>query len=156
MNPTRIVLLVLMISALAFVAVASRADSHKKTEVEYLKSPGTEDMDLPFSAAVRVGNLMFLSGQLGLVPGTRDLAEGGIQGQTRQTMENIAATLENFGSSIDNVVKCTVFLENMDEWGAMNEVYRTFFKNAPARSALGASGLALGAAVEIECIAVVD
>jgi reactive intermediate/imine deaminase len=156
MNQGRFVLLALMIAVLAFVAVNTRADGHKKPEVEYLKSPGTEDMDLPFSAAVRVGNLMFLSGQLGIVPGTRELAEGGIQPETRQTMENIAATLEGFGSSIDNVVKCTVFLADMDEWGAMNEVYRTFFKNAPARSALGASGLALGAQVEIECIAVVD
>ena len=156
MNQGRFVALALMIAVLAFVAVNTRADDHKKPEVEYLKSPGTEDMNLPFSAAVRVGNLMFLSGQLGLVPGTRELAEGGIQPETRQTMENIAATLEDFCSSIDNVVKCTVFLADMDEWGAMNEVYRTFFENAPARSALGASGLALGAQVEIECIAVVD
>lgn len=156
MNQGRIVFVALMIALLAFVAVNSRADSHKKPVVEYLKAPGTEDMDLPFSAAVRVGNLMFLSGQLGLVPGTRDLAEGGIQGQTQQTMENIARTLEGFGSSMDNVVKCTVFLADMGEWAAMNEVYRTFFENAPARSALGSSGLALGAQVEIECIAVVD
>ncbi len=156
MNQGRYVLLALMIAVLGFVAVSTRADDHRKTEVEYLKSPGTEDMNLPFSAAVRVGNLMFLSGQLGLVPGTRDLAEGGIQGQTRQTMDNIKRTLEGFGSSMDKVVKCTVFLADMDEWGAMNEVYRTYFRNAPARSALGSSGLALGAAVEIECIAVVD
>jgi len=156
MNPNRTVLLVLMISALAFVAVASRADSHKKTDVEYLQSPGNEDMDLPFSAAVRVGSLMFLSGQIGIVPGTRELAEGGIEGETRQTLENIAATLDDFGSSIDNVVKCTVFLADMAEWGAMNDVYRTFFRNPPARSALGASGLALDSRVEIECIAVVD
>ena len=155
MTPSRIALLALMIGTLAFVAVNSQADSHKKPDVEYLKSAGTEDMDLPFSAAVRVGNLMFLSGQLGIIPGTRDLAEGGIQGETRQTMDNIKATLEGFGSSMDDVVKCTVFLADMDEWGAMNEVYRTYFKNPPARSALGASGLALGSAVEIECIAAV-
>jgi 2-iminobutanoate/2-iminopropanoate deaminase len=126
------------------------------SETEYLKAPGTEDMDLPFSSAVRVGDTLYLSGALGLVPGTRDLAAGGIQGETRQTLENISQTLQNFGSSMDRVVKCTVFLADMAEWGAMNEIYKTFFPNPPARSAVGASGIALNARVEIECIAVVN
>ena len=156
MNPARFLVIAFVIGALALVAANTRAGGHMKSEVEYLQSPGNEDMNLPFSAAVKVGNLMFLSGQVGLVPGTRELAKGGIQPETKQTMENIAKTLDDFGSSIDNVVKCTVFLADMDEWGAMNEVYRTFFENPPARSALGASGLALGARVEIECIAVID
>lgn len=138
----------------AFFACGCEVHVHEDTEVEYLQAPGTEDMNLPFSSAVRVGNLLFLSGSIGLVPGTRDLAEGGIQGETRQTMDNIKNTLETFGSSLDKVVKCTVFLADMSEWGAMNEVYRTYFENPPARSALGASGLALGSRVEIECIAV--
>ena len=117
--------------------------------------PGTEDM--PFSSAVRAGNLLFLSGAIGVVPGEGlKLAEGGIQGETRQTMDNIKRTLETFGGSMDRVVKCTVFLADMAEWGAMNEVYRTYFENPPARSALGASGLALDARVEIECIASLD
>jgi reactive intermediate/imine deaminase len=123
-------------------------------DVEYLLMPGLEDLDLPFSSAVRVDNTLYLSGNLGNIPGTLDLAEGGIQGETRQTMENIKRVLEQFGSSLDQVVKCTVFLADMSEWGAMNEVYKTYFENPPARSALGASGLALGARVEIECIAV--
>lgn len=123
--------------------------------VEYLQAPGTGEMDLPFSSAVRVDDTLYLSGAIGLVPGTRELAAGGIAGETRQTMDNIKRTLETFGSSMDNVVKCTVFLADMAEWGAMNEVYRTYFENPPARSALGASGLALDARVEIECIAVV-
>ena len=97
-----------------------------------------------------------MSGKLGNMPGTLDLAEGGITGETRQTMENISATLQQFGSSLDDVVKCTVFLADIAEWGAMNEVYRTYFKNPPARSALGASGLALNARVEIECIAITE
>jgi len=126
------------------------------TEVEYLQMPGTEDMGLPFSSAVRVDDTLYLSGNLGNIPGTPQLAEGGIQGETRQTLENISAVLAQFGSSMDKVVKCTVFLADMAEWGAMNEVYKTFFPNPPARSALGASGLALNARVEIECIAVVD
>ena len=85
---------------------------------------------------------------------TMNLVEGGIQGEARQTLDNISRTLETFGSSMDKVVKCTVFLADMGEWGAMNEVYRTYFENPPARSALGAGGLALDARVEIECIAV--
>lgn len=124
-------------------------------EIEYLNMPGTED--LPFSSAVRVGNLLFLSGAIGVVPGAGlQLADGGIEGETRQTMDNIKHTLEAFDASMDRVVKCTVFLADIGEWGAMNEVYRTYFEQPPARSALGASGLALDARVEIECIAALD
>ncbi len=119
-----------------------------------LNMPGMAELDLPFSSAVRVGNTLYLSGNLGNIPGSIDLAEGGITGETRQTMDNISTVLQEFGSSMDDVVKCTVFLADMAEWGAMNDVYRTYFKNPPARSALGASGLALNARVEIECIAV--
>ncbi len=125
-------------------------------DIEYLNAPGTEDLGLPFSSAVRVDNMLYLSGALGNASGTLELAPGGIGPETRQTMENIKTTLEQFGSSMDRVVKCTVFLADMSEWGAMNEVYRTYFVNPPARSALGASGLALGARVEIECMAAVD
>lgn len=122
-------------------------------EVTYLNMPGMPE-GLPFSSAVRAGNTLYLSGNLGNIPGTLDLAEGGISGETRQTMDNISSVLQEFGSSMDEVVKCTVFLADMSEWGAMNEVYKTYFKNPPARSALGANGLALNARVEIECIAV--
>ena len=128
----------------------------EEPEVEYLLMPGLEDLDLPFSSAVRVDNTLYLSGNLGNIPGTLDLAEGGIGGETQQTMENIKRVLEQFGSSMDEVVKCTVFLADMAEWGTMNEVYKTYFENPPARSALGASGLALGARVEIECIAILQ
>ena len=124
-------------------------------DVAWLKASGTEDMDLPFSSAVRVDNTLYLSGALGIVPGTRELAAGGIAGETRQTLENIAMTLENFGSSMENVVKCTVFLADIGEWAAMNEVYTTFFPNKPARSAMGVGGLGLDARVEIECVAVI-
>ena len=126
------------------------------TRVQYLNMPGTEDLGLPFSSAVRVGNTLYLSGNLGNVPGSNELVTGGIRDETRQTMENMKAVLEQFGSSMDRVVKCTVFLADIGEWGAMNEVYRTYFSKPPARSALGASGLALNARVEIECIATID
>lgn len=124
------------------------------TDVEWLNESGNEGM--PFSSAVRVDKLLFLSGQIGFDAETGALVEGGIQPETKKTLENIAATLEMFGSSMDRVVKCTVFLADIAEWGAMNEVYVTFFPNKPARSALGTNGLALGARTEIECIAVVD
>ena len=147
----RLFLILPFLMLTAFPAIADEG-----SDVEYLLMPGMEDMDLPFSSAVRVGNLLFLSGMLGNKPGTIELAEGGIQGETRQTLDNIKRVVEQFGSSMDKVVKCTVFLADIAEWGAMNEVYKTYFPNPPARSALGASGLALDARVEIECIAVVD
>ena len=121
-------------------------------EIEHYSS--NPDMQLPFSDAVRVGNMLYLSGKIGNIPGTSELAEGGIQGETRQALENIKASLEKYGSSMSEVVKCTVFLADIAEWGAMNEVYMTYFPvNPPARSALGSSGLALDSRVEIECFA---
>jgi 2-iminobutanoate/2-iminopropanoate deaminase len=136
-----------------FVLLGCDAEIELAPKVTYLNMPGMPD-GLPFSSAVRAGNTLYLSGNIGNVPGTLDLADGGITGETRQTMDNISNVLQEFGSSMDDVVKCTVFLADMSEWGAMNEVYKTYFKNPPARSALGASGLALNARVEIECIAV--
>lgn len=124
--------------------------------VEYYSAASEGERQLPFSDAVRVGNLLFLSGKIGIMPGTMELAPGGIQGETRQTLENIKATLNRLGSSMNEVVKCTVFLADISEWAAMNEVYIEYFpENLPARSALGASGLALAARTEIECIATV-
>jgi reactive intermediate/imine deaminase len=100
-------------------------------------------------------NLLFLSGQIGTKPGTRELVPGGIEAETRQTLENIKAVLGYAGSSLDRVVKCTVFLGDMQNFGAMNAVYASFFsKDPPSRSTFGANGLALGAAIEIECIAI--
>lgn len=111
---------------------------------------------LPFSAATRVGNVLYLSGQIGTLPGTRQLADTGIAGQTRQTLENIKATLAHAGSALDRVFKCTVFLANIADYAAMNAVYATYFpKDPPARSTVAGSGLALGARVEIECLATV-
>ncbi|MBO6575026.1 MAG: RidA family protein [Rhodothermales bacterium] len=123
-------------------------------DVEYLNTPEYLEMGVPFSEAVRVDNMLYLAGQVGNLPGQFVLVEGGIQPETRQTMENIKAALERYGSSMDEVVKCTVFLEDMAEWGAMNEIYRTYFpENPPARSAVGSNGLAINARVEIECMA---
>ena len=125
-------------------------------EIEVEHYSANPDMQLPFSDAVRVGNMLYLSGKIGNEPGTRNLAEGGIAGETRQTLENIKASLEKHGSSLGEVVKCTVFLADIQEWAAMNEVYMQYFPtDPPARSAMGVGGLALGARVEIECLATV-
>jgi len=111
----------------------------------------------PFSPAVRVGNVIYLAGQIGTDPSAGGtVVPGGIAAETRQVMENIKRVAESVGSSMDRLAKCTVFMADMKEWDAMNAVYRTFFTapNFPARSALGVNGLALNARVEIECIAV--
>ncbi len=111
---------------------------------------------MPFSEAVRVGDLLFVAGQVSNLPGTRTIVPGGIAAEARQTMENMKAVLGRHGSSLDHVVKVTVFLADIKEWPAFNAVYVEYFKgNLPARSALGANGLALGARVEVECIATV-
>ena len=122
----------------------------------YLTSETTESMNLPFSDAVRVGHLLFLSGQIGNVTGTTELVPGGIQAEARQTMEKIKTILEANGSSLDRVVKATVMLADISEWPAFNEVYVTYFPgNKPARSAFAGSGLAFGARCEVEVIATV-
>ena len=109
----------------------------------------------PYSQAVDSGaGLVFLSGQLPLDPATGAFPEGGIQAQTRQSLRNVQAILEAAGLSLANVVKTTVFLADMDDFAAMNEVYASFFAEPfPARSAVAAKALPKGALVEIECIA---
>ncbi|HTD70788.1 MAG TPA: Rid family detoxifying hydrolase [Gemmatimonadales bacterium] len=125
-----------------------------KPAVSFIHGPG-EAPGLPFSSAVRVGDLLFLSGQIGNVPGTRGPVDGGITAQTRQTLENIKTMLAFAGSSLDRAVKCTVFLADIEDFATMNAVYATYFpKDPPARSTVAVSGLAVGARVEIECVAV--
>ena len=110
--------------------------------------------NLPFSSAVRAGDILFLSGQIGNIPGTLTLAEGGVAAETEQTLANIRSVVEYAGSSVDRIVKCTVFLVDIDDYAEVNTVYAAFFgDNPPARSAVAGSGLAIGASVEIECIA---
>ena len=111
----------------------------------------------PYSQGIRVGNLVFTAGQLGLDPATGKLVEGGIKAQTRQALTNVKAVLEAAGASLDNVVKVTVFMANMDEFADMNGVYTEFFAaNPPGRSAVQVARLPLGGQVEIEAVAVVE
>jgi 2-iminobutanoate/2-iminopropanoate deaminase len=148
-----------VLATLALVALgASCSDSNQRpsSDITHLSSPALEALDLPFSEAVRVEDILYLSGQIGNRPGTTELVPGGVAEETRQTLENIRTVLERHGSSLDRIFKCTIFLADIDEWPRMNEVYRTFFdEKKPARSAVAGSGLALGARVEIDCIAVI-
>jgi 2-iminobutanoate/2-iminopropanoate deaminase len=107
----------------------------------------------PFSESVRVGNILFISGQVG-VDENNELVEGGITGETRQVISNIGGALARRGLGFSDVVKCTVFLADVAEWGEFNTIYTSYFEPPyPARSALGANGLALEARLEVECIA---
>jgi len=140
-----------LVAAIVLLCLSTSAQSQT---AEYLTPFGPPTR--PFSPAVRVGDLIFLSGQIGTDANAQGgLVAGGIEAETRQTLNNIKRTLEAVGSGMDKVVKCTVMMADMAEWDRMNAVYRTFFRadRLPARSAFGATALALGARVEIECIA---
>lgn len=148
-------------SAIVGVALLSLActtpERPDRLDPVFLSSPETEALGLPFSDAVRVGDMLYLSGQVGNLPGTLDLAPGGIGAEAEQTLENIRTILTRNGSSLERVVKCTVFLADITDWPVFNQVYvRYFSQDPPARSALAASGLALGAKVEVECMALVN
>ena len=108
----------------------------------------------PYSQAIEAGNLIFISGQVPLVPGTAKLVDGGITEQTHQVLKNIGAVLKGAGLTYDNVVKTTCYLTDMDDFKAMNVVYATYFTvNPPARAAVQVCKLPVGAMVEIEAIA---
>ena len=120
---------------------------------EFYTAPDAKEAGLPFSSSVRIGDVVYLSGCLGNVPGKMELVKGGMEAEARQTMENIAAVLKANGLGFDAVFKCTVMLADMSQWGDFNKVYLEYFKDRehlPTRSAFGANGLALGAAVELE------
>jgi 2-iminobutanoate/2-iminopropanoate deaminase len=121
----------------------------------FIRSRGAIDAGLPFSDAVRVGDVIYLSGAMGNVPGKMELVPGGIEAETRQMFQNIARTLEQIGLSFDDVFKCQVFLADMKEWPAFNKIYVEYFKpeRLPTRSALGVNGLAMNGRVEMEITA---
>jgi 2-iminobutanoate/2-iminopropanoate deaminase len=157
-TPLRTALLLLLLPGAACRVVETDADQSsgagESPAAEYLTPFGAPTR--PFSPAVRVGDLIFLSGQIGTdASASGAVVAGGIEAETRQTMENIRTVLTAVGSGMDRVVKCTVMMADMAEWDRMNAVYATYFApdRLPARSALGATRLALDARVEIECIA---
>ena len=132
------------------VSSPSFAAEHSKPEFLNREDPGRAG--LPFSEAVRVGDLMFLSGQIGYDPATGKPVPGGIKAEARQALTLIKDVLTRNGASMSDVVKCTVFLADIAEWPAFNEVYRGYFKqHFPSRMAFATTALALGARVEVQC-----
>jgi reactive intermediate/imine deaminase len=137
------------------VLIAGAAQAKDRPKVEFLNSGKVYPAGVPLAEAVRVGDTLYMSGQIGIQPGTLKLVPGGIKEEAKQTMTNIKTTLEAHGYTLRDVVKCTVMLADIAKWGDFNEVYKSFFTEPyPARSAIGANGLAVGAQVEVECIAV--
>lgn len=122
---------------------------------DFVTSTMDKEKALPFSQSVRVGDVVYLSGQIGNWPGTLELVPGGMEAQSRQTMENIKSALDARGLTFDDVFKCTAMLADMSKWADFNKVYTGYFKPGryPARSSFGANGLAMGALVEVECMA---
>jgi reactive intermediate/imine deaminase len=142
--------------AAPMLACAPKAPPSTAAAPKFYTAPDSTMRALPFSEAVQVGSLLFVSGQVGALPGTLTLAPGGVGPESKQAIENIRAILARHGATLKDVVKCTIFLADIKEWAAFNEVYRQYFSAPyPARSALGANGLAIGARVEVECVAVV-
>ena len=146
----RNVLCKLLLLTFAVVAFSSDAAAGDKPEIY----PSSKYPDFPFSEAVAYGGVLYLSGDIG-TESSGKLVEGGIGPESRQTMENIKATLGRHGLGMGDIIKCTVFLADISDWPTFNEIYAGYFEKGryPARSALAASGLALGARVELECIA---
>ena len=149
---------IVMLSAVAacvFLIGATNNKVHDQKHVEFINSGKVLPPGLPFSEAVCVGNTLYVSGLIGIESKTMKLVPGGLKAESIQTLEHIKTILKASGYSMRDVVKVNVFLADMKEWGAFNEVYKTYFKgNMPARTAVGTNGLALGARVEVECVAV--
>ncbi len=141
--------------ALAGLCLAIAQAAEPAAPIEFhAKQNAPAGMTLPFSESVQVGDMLYLSGEVGL-DATGKLVAGGIKAEAKQVMDNIGADLARQGSSFDRVVQCTVALADMADWPAFNEIYRCYFKERfPARMAFAASALALGARVEVQCNAV--
>lgn len=143
------------LAAVLSIVLASGASAQASAPpaIEYFPAPAVQDRPAPFSSAVRVGDVMYLSGSIGITPDGK-LPET-FDGQAKQTMENIGAALKARGLGWGDVFKCTVFIADMKNWPAFNAVYVPYFRpgKLPARSAVGVSGLALGAQLELECLA---
>jgi 2-iminobutanoate/2-iminopropanoate deaminase len=139
-----------LVFTFAVVALSSHATEDDRPEIY----PSSKYPDFPFSEAVSYRGVLYLSGDIGTGSDGK-LVDGGIGPESRQTMENIKATLSRHGLGMGDIIKCTVFLADISEWPTFNKIYASYFEKGqyPARSALAASGLALGARVELECIA---
>lgn len=143
---------ILLGAVLVFTSLSMQ--SQEKTGIIFHKPENPARASAPFSEAVQAGNLFFLAGQIGMDRTKGQLAEGGIQGETEQAIKNIEGVLKFHGLSLDHVVKCTVILKDINDFAAFNAVYVKYFKKKPARTTFAAAGLAAGALIEIDVIAV--
>ena len=145
------------INILFVLILVCSCSSQTNNNVEYFVSETSEELNFPFSDASIVGNIIYVSGQVGSKPGTREIVEGGIGAETTQTLNNINMVLNDLGSNSDKIFKCLCMLEDINDYTEMNNAYTTFFNgrdNLPSRSTFAGSGLALGAKIEIECWAI--
>ena len=130
---------------------------HRETgpAVDHYSDPGIAQMKLPFSSAVKVGDTIYLAGEIGIDPATGKIVPGGAGPETTQVFANITRTLAHYGAGLSDIVKCTVFIDDMAHYGEMNAAYAAALPDPkPARSTVAVKGLAVGASLEIECIAV--
>ncbi len=125
----------------------------QKNSVIFHESHELKKANAPFSDAVEIDNLFFLSGQIGMDHSTRTLVEGGIKAETLQTIKNIEAVLKHHNLGLENVIKCTVILSDINDFATFNEIYIQYFKQKPSRTTFAASGLAANASIEIEVVA---
>lgn len=121
--------------------------------MKFVNSAKWKEAQLPFSQAVQVGDILFLSGVVGNIPGTGQLVPGGLEAEAHRALQTISETLAENGLQMQDVIKCTIMLTDMSRWAEFNAIYSGYFagENPPSRSSFGANGLALGASVEIEC-----
>src|SRR5689334_21179867 len=142
---------VILATTIAVLIAFAPADAQPRAAIEHFGRPAVNGQPLPFSEAVRVGDTLYLSGQLGI--GSDGKLPNGIEAQTKQALDNVGAILNRAGLGYQDVFHCTAMLSDMALWPAFNKVYVTYFPEGkrPARSAFGTSGLALGGLIELEC-----
>ena len=144
----------LKIKILLIIILFSSCLTQNFNDANYFVSEISKELNFPFSDASIVGNIIYVSGQVGSKPGTREIVKGGIGAETTQILDNIKMILNDLGSNSDKIFKCLCMLEDINDYTEMNNAYTTFFNgrdNLPSRSTFAGSGLALGAKIEIEC-----
>ena len=150
-------ILSIIVVSLIFYACVKVKDTHSEVDnnIVFINSQSNIDSGYPFSEATIVNGIIYLSGEIGTLP-DGNLISGGIIQETRQTLTNIKNKLEKIGGSMDDIFKCTCMLSDIKDWPLMSQEYKKFFNpdKLPARSAFAGSGLALGAKLEIECMAI--
>ena len=144
----------LKIKILLILILFTSCSTQTYNDAKYFVRETSKELNFPFSDASIVDNIIYVSGQVGTKPGTREIVEGGIGAETTQTLSNINMVLNDLGSNSDKIFKCLCMLEDINDYAEMNNAYTTFFNgrnNLPSRSTFAGSGLALGAKIEIEC-----